>query len=129
MGAPSEGEVAAVLAALAGVRKGDTVVAVGVGRIAQAALAAACAQPVLDASSAQPGTAAVAVVGDSDGLSAAALAVRPGGRLVGLSADLTEATRLALAVGVALRHTEPVGEQVAWSGQVPLDPAAGQSSP
>ncbi len=129
MGGAGEGEVAAVLAALAGVRHGDAVVAVEASRITRAALAAGCGQPLVDEVTALPGSAAVAVVGDSNAVLTAVLLVRPGGRLVALSADADEARRLAAEAQVTMRHTEPVRGQVAWSGQVPLESAPGPSAP
>ncbi len=129
MGVPSEGEVAAVLAALAGVRWGDRVLAVGLGRIAQAALAAGCGQPLLDLVVAGPGSAAVAVVGDADALVMARSRVRPGGRLVAFAPDSDAAGRLATEARVTLRYTEAVGDHVAWSAQVPLEPAPDLAAP
>jgi len=122
MGAAGEGEIAAVLTALAGVRDKDAVVAIAAGRITRAALSAGCRQPLLDEHTAGPGTAAVAVAGDSDAVRAAARLLRPGGRLVALSADTDEARRLAAEMHVSLQHTEVVGDQIAWSGRVPLEP-------
>ena len=119
---PNEAELAAVLAALAGVRRGDAVAALGVGRITRAALSAACAGPLLDPHAAATGSAAVVVVGDRGEHEAARRLLRPGGRFVCLSEDEAAAQIEAREVGLSLRFIEAVGEQVAWSAHAPFAP-------
>ncbi|MCW2779371.1 MAG: hypothetical protein JWN17_3096, partial [Frankiales bacterium] len=46
----------------------------------------------------------------------------PGGRLVAVAATAAEATARAGALGLHLRHVEPVGSRVAWSASSPLPP-------
>ena len=119
---PSEAELAAVLTALAGVRRGDAVVALGVGRITLAALAAGCGAPLLDLRIASPRSAAVVVVGLARDQPAGLRLLRPGGRFVCLSDDEAAARIEAREAGVTLRFLEAVGEQVAWSAQAPSEP-------
>ncbi len=121
---PSEPELAAVLTALAGVRRGDAVVALGVGRITLAALAAGCGAPLLDPRTAPPACAVVVVIGDRSEQAEGRRLLRPGGRFVCLSANEAAARIEAREAGVALRFLESVGEQVAWSAQAPFDPTA-----
>jgi hypothetical protein len=118
----SEGEVAAVLAALAGVRRGDAVAAVGAGRLTRACLAAGCGEPLLDEVSAADATARVVVVERAYDVAGALRLLAPGGRLVGVAADRGAAARAAGQAGLELRHVEPLGAGVAWSGVRPLAP-------
>jgi hypothetical protein len=120
-GSASEAEVAAVLSALAGPRKGDAVAAVGTGRIATACLAAATGTPLLDPDTAVDGTARVVVVAMPYDVPAALRLLAPGGRLVTTAADRAAAQRGAASYGLELRHVEPVGDRVAWSAVRPLD--------
>ncbi len=106
-----DGELGAVLCALAGPRRGDAVGAVGAPSVAVRALLAA------SGTSAQVAAGARIVVtgpGDGDAEAGAAL-LAPGGRLVGLADDAAQAAGRAGALGLVLRHVEPCGTGVAWS--------------
>jgi hypothetical protein len=118
----TEGERAAVLSALAGVRKGDPVAAIGCGRITEASLAAGCGQGLLDAVLAGDGAVKVVVVGVAYEVPAALRLLAPGGRLVAVAADPGAAARVAVAAGLELRHVERLGAQVAWSAVRPAEP-------
>lgn len=121
---PSEPELAAVLTALAGVRQGDAVAALGVGRMTRAALAAACGIELLDAPTAPTASAAVVVVGERAERHAGRRLLRPGGRFVCLSEDEPQARLDAQEADLAMRFLEAVGAQVAWSAHAPLAPTA-----
>lgn len=118
----SEGEQAAVLSALAGVRKGDPVIAVGCGRVTEASLAAGCGLPLIDAVAAADGVAKVVVVGKAYDVLGALRLLAPGGRLVAVAADPGAAARVAVGAGLELRHVERLGTQVAWSAVRPAGP-------
>jgi hypothetical protein len=120
-GSPSAQEVAAVLSALAGMRKGDPVAAVSAGRITQACLAAGAARELLP-DDAEDASARVVVVEDPAALTAGMRLLAPGGRLVSVAPDAAAAQREATALGLALRHVEALGSGVAWSGVRPLEP-------
>jgi hypothetical protein len=119
-GTATEGEQAAVLSALAGVRKGDAVAAVGCGRITEASLAAGCGQPLVDAAGAPDAAAKVVVVGKAFDVPGALRLLAPGGRLVAIAADRGAAERVAAGAGLSLRHVERLGAQVAWSAVRPV---------
>ena len=121
-GTASEGEQAAVLSALAGVRKGDPVAAIGCGRITEASLAAGCGQPLVDAAAAADASAKVVVVGKAFEVTGALRLLAPGGRLVAVAADPGAAARVAGGAGLDLRHVERLGSQVAWSAVRPAGP-------
>ena len=108
-----------MLSALAGVRKGDAVAAVGCGRITQASLAAGCGQPLIDSSAAADASAKVVVVGRAFDVPGALRLLAPGGRLVAIAADQGAAERVATGAGLSLRHVERLGAQVAWSAVRP----------
>jgi threonine dehydrogenase-like Zn-dependent dehydrogenase len=118
----TEGEQAAVLAALAGVRKGDSVAAVGCGPVTQACLAAGSGQELPDPTSIEAGTVKVVVVGHAYDVPGALRLLAPGGRLVAVAADPGAAARVAEGAGLVLRHVERLGGQVAWSAQRPAAP-------
>jgi hypothetical protein len=118
-GTATEGELAAVLSALAGVRKGDPVAAIGCGRITEASLAAGCGLPLVDASAAADASAKVVVVGKAFDVPGALRLLAPGGRLVAIAADKGAAERVATGAGLSLRHVERLGGQVAWSAVRP----------
>src|SRR5213592_4460540 len=82
----SPGELAAVLSALAGMRKGDAVAAVAAGRVTRACLAAGTGRDLLD-DDAGDGSARVVVVEEPAELKAALRLLAPGGRIVSLAAD------------------------------------------
>jgi len=117
---PSEPELASVLTALAGVRKGEVVVVLGPGRITRAALAAGCGRDLLDPEAAPRHSAAVVVVTQAAGDAVALSLLRPGGRFVALAEGEAQARSAADLAGLALRCVVPVGPQVAWSAQAPL---------
>ena len=116
----SDGELAAVLSALAGVRRGDGVAAVGVSAVARRALAAGSGTDLLDAATAPAETAAVVAVGAPDQLDAGRRLLRPGGRLVAISGDEPEARAVATRLGLDFRYAEALGPVVVWSAQAPL---------
>jgi hypothetical protein len=118
-GTASEGELAAVLSALAGVRRGDAVAAVGCGRITEASLSAGCGLPLVDTAVAADGSAKVVVVGKAFDVPGAIRLLAPGGRLVAIAADKGAAERVATGAGLSLRHVERLGAQVAWSAVRP----------
>lgn len=102
--------LAAVLAALAGVRTGDRVAAVAAGPlVARVLLAASQTDQLVDSE------AGVVVVGVAYELATALTLLAAGGRVVGVAADAGAAGRTAAAHGLELRHVEAVGRQVAWS--------------
>jgi hypothetical protein len=117
--APSAAETAAVLSALAGVRRGDRVAAVACDRVTTACLAASSGQPLLDGA---PEAARVVVVGQAADVRRGARLLAPGGRLVAVAADAGAAGRVAAALGLQLRHVEPLGDAVAWSAVRALAP-------
>ena len=117
--APSAAETAAVLSALAGVRRGDPVAAVGCDRVTAACLAASSGRPLLDG---EPGAARVVVVARARDVRQALRLLAPGGRIVTIAADAGAAERVATSLGLQLRHVEPLGAQVAWSGVRALAP-------
>lgn len=120
-GTAAPGEVAAVLSALAGVRRGDAVAALGAGRITKACLSAGAGLPLLDAD-APAASARVVVVEDAAEIEGALRLLAPGGRLVAVAADRGMAQRAARSLGLELRHVEALGAQVAWSALRPLGP-------
>ena len=120
-GSPSAQEVAAVLSALAGMRKGDAVAALAAKRITQACLAAGAARPLLP-DDADDASARVVVVEEPGELAAGLRLLAPGGRLVSVAPDAVAAQREATAHGLELRHVEALGSGVAWSAVRPLEP-------
>ena len=106
--------LAAVLCALAGVRRGDSVAVVGVGRLtATAVLAAAEAACFVERD------ADVVVAGAAVEVPVALTLLGAGGRLVAVAADPAAAARVARSAGLIRLHVIPVGAGVAWSGVRP----------
>ena len=114
---PGEALLAAVLSALAGVRRGDAVAGVGTSPRLTAALLAASGTEALAAEDAR-----VVVAGAAHDVPTALTRLAPGGRLVAVAADAGAARRVAAASGLDLLHVEPVGRMVAWSAVRPLAP-------
>lgn len=106
----------AVLAAMAGVRRGYAVAVVGTAPSLTAALLAAAGGGELVQSGAH-----VAAATQAHDVPVAAGRLGAGGRLVALAADASAAARTAGAHGLLLRHVEPVGALVAWSAVRPED--------
>lgn len=100
----------AVVAALAGVRRGHRVAAVGAAPLTCAALLAGSGGDALVAADAD-----VVVAGAAVDVPAAVRLLAPGGRLVAPAADAGAAARVADAAGLVLRHVTPMGDRVAWS--------------
>ena len=121
VGPTSPSELAAVLSALAGMRKGDAVAAVAAGRVTRACLAAGAGTELLQPD-APDGSARVVIVEDPTALQEGLRLLAPGGRLVSLASDATAAQQAAASLGLALRHVEELGAQVAWSGVRALEP-------
>lgn len=106
--------LAAVLSALAGVRRGDRVAAVGAGPVVARALLAASGTAELVESDAR-----VVVAGAAFDVPIALTVLAPGGRLVAVAADAAAAGRVAAAAGLQVRHIESLGTGVAWSAVRP----------
>jgi hypothetical protein len=104
----------AVLVALAGVRRGQSVVVLGPSTVLRLALEAAAERPLAD-----QGPADVVVALSAPEIPGAVLLLRPGGRLVTVSADNGAVERTAARHGLLLRHAERVGGEVAWSASLP----------
>jgi hypothetical protein len=100
----------AVLSALAGVRFGQAVLLVGASPTLARVLEAGCGQPLV-----AHGPADVAVALTGPDVPDAVEQARPGGRIVGLAADLGAVERTVALHGLELRHTEVVGNRTAWS--------------
>lgn len=111
---PDDPVLVSVLSALAGVRRGDAVAAVGTGARLDAALLAASGTEALAVRDAR-----VAVAGAAHDVPVALSRLGTGGRLVALAADAAAAHRVAVAAGLQMRHVEHLGGQVAWSAVRP----------
>jgi hypothetical protein len=112
--------LAAVLCALAGVRRGNRVAVVGVSPLAAAALlkgAEARSFPERDAD--------VVVAGAAYEVPAALGLLAAGGRLVAVAADAGAARRVAASAGLVGLHVLPLAKGVAWSARRPAVPVAG----
>ena len=117
--------LAAVLCALAGVRRGNRVRAVGVSPVVGAALLSGA-----EAAAFADGPADVVVAGAAYEVPAALQVLAPGGRLVSVAADAAAAARVAGAAGLVRLHVVPLGRGVAWSAVRPLgdEPGTGGES-
>ncbi len=115
----SDGELAAVLSALAGVRRGDEVAGLGLSPVATRALAAGCGHDLLDGATDPVAAAAVVVVGAVELVEAGRALLRSGGRLVAVAQDESRARATADALGLTFRFAESVGPFVVWSAQAP----------
>ena len=102
--------VTAVVAALAGVRKGQAVLVLGPGTTLRRALSAGTGEDLVEQG---PADVVVALLGPD--VPAAVDSVRAGGRFVGLAADLGAVQRTAARHGLSVTHTEAVAGRVAWS--------------
>ena len=108
-------QLAAVLCALAGARRGDRVRAAGVSPLVEAALLfGAAAEAFAD------GPADLVVAGAAQELPAALSALAAGGRVVCVAADPAAAARVAGAAGLVRLHVVPLTTGVAWSAVRPL---------
>ena len=112
--------LAAVVAALAGVRTNQRVLVMGEAPLLRRALAAAAECDIVT-----EGPADVVVAVFAPDVPTAVGMVSPGGRIVGVAADMGAAHRTAERHGLALQYTETVADRVAWSARVqPADPPA-----
>ena len=108
-----------MLSALAGVRKGDPVAAIGCGRITEASLAAGCGQPLVDATAAADASAKVVVVGKAFDVPGAIRLLAPGGPWSRSPPTGEPPNGSRPEAGLSLRHIERLGAQVAWSAVLP----------
>lgn len=106
--------LAAVLTALAGVRDGQAVVVLGDAPVLCRSLSAGVGRDLCN-----EGPADVVVALAAHEVPTAVGMLRPGGRLVALGADHGAVERTARLHGLTLRHREPLGARVAWSGDLP----------
>lgn len=105
--------LAAVVAALAGVRKNQRVLVLGDAPLLRRALAAAAGCDIVT-----EGPADVVVAVFAPDVPTAVSMAAPHGRVVGVAADLGAATRTAERHGLTLLYTEAVSGRVAWSAKV-----------
>lgn len=118
----SDAELAAVVAALAGVRQGDVVVALGAPALLRACLAAGAGRALAESGTAAAETARVVVAPAGIDVAAACVLLAPGGRLVATAENAASAGELADRFGLSLRHVERLGSRVAWAAVRPLGP-------
>jgi hypothetical protein len=114
--------LAAVVAALAGVRTNQRVLVVGEAPLLRRALAAAAECDIVT-----EGPADVVVTVFAPDVPGAVTMLAPGGRIVGVAADLGAAQRTAARHGLTLQYTETVADRVAWSAR--LTPADDEVPP
>ena len=105
--------LAAVIAALAGVRTHQRVLVLGDAPLLRRALAAAAACEIVT-----EGPADVVVAVYAPDVPMAVTMLGPNGRVVGVAADSGAAKRTAERHGLALQYTEAVSGRVAWSARV-----------
>ncbi|MCU1601625.1 MAG: hypothetical protein JWO22_2334 [Frankiales bacterium] len=105
--------LAAVVAALAGVRTNQRVLVLGEAPLLRRALSAAA-----DCDVVLEGPADIVVAIFAPDVPTAVANVAPGGRVVGVAADMGAAQRTASRHGLALQYTEHVAGRVAWSARL-----------
>ena len=103
----------AVVAALAGVRAGQRVLVMGEAPLLCRALSAAARCDLVAA-----GPADVVVALSAPDVPEAVAQAVPGGRVVGVAADLGAAQRTTERHGLNLQYSEAVGGRVAWSARL-----------
>jgi hypothetical protein len=103
----------AVLAALAGVRKGQRVLVLGEAPLLSRALQAASGLEMV-----KDGPADIVVAVLAPEVPSAVKQLAPEGRVVGIAADAAAARRTAERHGLVLQYTESVSGRVAWSGRL-----------
>jgi hypothetical protein len=103
----------AVLAALAGVRDNQRVLVLGEAPLLRRALAAAAGADIV-----LEGPADIVVAMFAPDVQSGVEELAPGGRIVGVAADLAAAKRTAERHGLSLQYTEAVAGRVAWSARV-----------
>jgi hypothetical protein len=116
--------LAAVLCALAGVRRGDRVRTAGVPPLVAAALLSGA-----EAEAFADGPPDVVVAAAAFEVPGALEVLAPGGRLVAVAADPAAAARVSRAAGLVRLHVVPLGTGVAWSAVRPLREDAGPGVP
>ena len=125
-------ELTAVVAALAGLRRGQVFTVLGPSRstagVDESALLAAALSAAAggDACLAGPVEVAEAVARRAHDVPSAVARLRPGGRLVAVAADGGGARRTAAAHGLLPAHVASMPGRLAWSAVLPgAEPAAG----
>jgi len=112
-------ELTAVVAALAGVRRGQVFTVLGASRSAagvdESALVAAALSAAAGGDACSAGPVEVAVALRAQDVPSAVARLRPGGRLVAVSADGAGARRTAAAHGLLLAHVAPMPGRLAWA--------------
>lgn len=104
----------AVVAALAGVRTNQRVLVLGEAPLLRRALSAAASCEIVS-----EGPADVVVTVFAPDVPTAVSMAAPGGRVVGVAADVAAAKRTAERHGLVLQYTEAVSGRVAWSARLP----------
>jgi len=123
-------ELTAVVAALAGVRRGQVFTVLGPSRsttgVDESALLAAALSAAAGGDACLAGPVEVAVVLRAHDVPSAVARLRPGGRLVAVAADGGGARRTAAAHGLLPAHVASMPGRLAWSAVLPgAEPAAG----
>ena len=109
--------LAAVIAALAGVRTHQRVLVLGDAPLLRRALSAAASCEIVT-----EGPADVVIAVFAPDVPTAVTMLGPNGRIVGVAADAGAAKRTAERHGLALQYTEAVSGRVAWSARVGAGP-------
>jgi len=123
-------ELTAVVAALAGVRRGQVFTVLGPSRsttgVDESALLAAALSAAAGGDACLAGPVEVAVALRAHDVPSAVARLRPGGRLVAVAADGGGARRTAAAHGLLPAHVASMPGRLAWSAVPPgAEPAAG----